>query len=107
VAVLVTWMSFASVERGLRRGVLSTLETHIMMSSLSFHLVLTHVLRLALFLVLCLSSLMDLIIAHMVVDHERLVFLLELLTPTMSPDTWTVHVFPVVVHVPLDQMVRC
>jgi hypothetical protein len=41
------------------------------------------------------------------VDHERLVFLLELLTPTMSPDTWTVHVFPVVVHVPLDQMVRC
>jgi hypothetical protein len=124
-------MSFASVERELRRGALSIrlCETHIVMSSLSFHLVLTLVLRLALLLVLCLSSLMYLTIAHMILVHERaalcldaldtthvlimvivshigLFFLLELLTFTLSPDTWTVHIFPVVVHVPLDQMVR-
>jgi hypothetical protein len=106
------------------------LETHIVMSSLSFHLILTLMLRLALLLVLCLSSLMNLTIAHMVLVHERtalcldaldtthvlivaivssigLVFLLELLTLTLSPDTWTVYVFPVVVHVPLGQVVRC
>jgi flagellar biosynthesis protein FlhB len=34
VVVLITWMSFASGERELRGGVLSMLETHIMMSSL-------------------------------------------------------------------------
>jgi hypothetical protein len=106
------------------------LETHIVMSSLSFHLILTLMLRLALLLVLCLSSLMNLTIAHMVLVHKRtalcldaldtthvlivaivssigLVFLLELLTLTLSPDTWTVYVFPVVVHVPLGQVVRC
>jgi hypothetical protein len=122
------------------------LETHIVMSSLIchlililiFHLALTLVLRLALFHVLCLalllvlypSSLMDLIIAHMVLVHKRtalcldaldtaqilivvivsrvgLVSLLEGLTPTLSRDTWTVDAFPVVVHVPLDQVVRC
>jgi hypothetical protein len=130
VAVLVTWMSFASIERGLRRDVLSMLETRIMMCSLSFHLVLTLVLRLALLLVLCLSSLMDLTIAHMVLVHERtalcldaldtahvlivviifhigMIFLLEGLTVTLSRDTWMVHVFLVVVHVLLDQMVKC
>jgi hypothetical protein len=106
------------------------LETHIVMSSLSFYLILTLMLRLALLFVLCLSSLMNLTIAHMVLVHERtalcldaletthvlivaivssigLVFLLELLTLTLSPDTWTVYVFPVVVHVPLGQVVRC
>jgi uncharacterized protein YjeT (DUF2065 family) len=36
-----------------------------------------------------------------------LVFLLEGLTLTLSPNTWMVHVFPIVVHIPLDQMVRC
>jgi hypothetical protein len=36
VAVLVTWMSFASDARELRVGTLSMLETHIMMSSLIF-----------------------------------------------------------------------
>jgi hypothetical protein len=123
-------MSFASVERGLRTCILSMLETHIVMSSLSFCLVLTLVLRLALLLVLCLNSPMDLTITHMVLVHERttlcldaldtthilimvivscvgLVFLLELLTLTLSADTWMVHVFPVVGHIPLDQMVRC
>jgi hypothetical protein len=78
------------------------LETHIVMSSLIF--------RLILIIVLCLASLMDLIIAHMVLVHERtslcldalvtahvlivgivlcisIVFLLEGLTLTLSPDT--------------------
>jgi hypothetical protein len=69
-------------------------------------------------------------IAHMVLVHERttlsldalvtthvlivvtifcvgLVFLLESPSPTLRQDTWTVHAFPVMVHVPLDQVVRC
>jgi hypothetical protein len=114
------------------------LETHIVMSSLMFHLSLilvfrlafTLVLRLTLFHVLCLSLLMDLSIAHMVLVHERatlsldalvithvlivvtvsrvgLVFPLESPSHTLSRDTWTVHAFPIVVHVPLDQVVRC
>jgi hypothetical protein len=114
------------------------LETHIVMSSLIFRLILilmlslafTLVLRLTLLLVLCLSSLMDLTNAHMVLVHERttlcidasdmthvlivvivfrvgLVSLLEGLRLTLSRDTWIVHAFPVMVHVPLDQVVRC
>jgi hypothetical protein len=63
------------------------LETHIMMSSLIFclililmsHLVFTLVLRLAPFLVLCLSSLMDPTIAHMVLVHERTALSLDAL----------------------------
>jgi hypothetical protein len=139
-------MSFASGGRELRGGMLSMLETHIVMSSLIFRLVLilvfrlaltlmlllalSHVLCLALLLVLCLSSLMDPTIAHMVLVHERtalildalvtahvfivvivsligLVFLLEGPSPTLSRDTWTVHAFPIVVHIPLNQVVRC
>jgi hypothetical protein len=88
------------------------------------------VLCLALLLGLCLISHMDLTIAHMILVHERtalcldtlvmthvlivvivslvgLVFLLEGLALTLSSDTWTVHVFPIMVHVPLGQMVRC
>jgi hypothetical protein len=122
------------------------LETHIVMSSLIFRLVLilmfrlaftlvlllalSHVLCLALLLVLHLSLLMDPTIGHMVLVHERtalsqdafvtahvfvvvivscvgLVFQLEGPSPTLSRDTWTVQAFPVVVHVPLDQVVRC
>jgi hypothetical protein len=52
------------------------------MSSLSFHLVLTLVSRLALFLMLCLSSLMDLTIALMVLVHERTVLCLDTLDMT-------------------------
>jgi hypothetical protein len=130
MAVLVTWMSFDSGIRELRRGALSMLETHIVMSSLIFCLVLILMLCLTLLLMLCLSSLMDLIITHMVLVHERVtlcldaldtdhvlivvvvshvgpVFRLEGLTLTLSPDTWMVHAFSVVVHVPLGQMVRC
>jgi hypothetical protein len=78
--------------------------------------------------VLCLSSLMDLTITHMVLVHEKttlsldaldtvhvqtvvivshigLVFLLEGPTLTLSQDTWMVHVFPIMVHVTLSQMV--
>jgi hypothetical protein len=97
---------------------------------LIFRLTLTLVLRLTLLHVLFLSSLMGLTIAHMVLVHERtslsldalvmthvlimviisrvgLLFLLEGPSPTLSRDTWTTHVFPVVVHVPLGQVVRC
>jgi hypothetical protein len=85
-------------------------------------LVLLHVLRLV--------SFMDLTIAHIVLVHERTilcldalvtahilivviipcvgkVFLLEGLILALSLDTWTVHIFFVVVHVPLVQMARC
>jgi hypothetical protein len=138
VVVLVTWMSFAFGVRELRGGMLSMLETHIVMSSLISHLVLILMFRLAFTLVLhlthlhvlFLSSLMYLTIAHMVLVYERtalsldalvtahvlvvvivsrigLIFLLEGPTPTLSRDTWMVYIFPVVVHVPLRQVVRC
>jgi hypothetical protein len=80
-------MSFASDGRELRVSVLSMLETHIVMSSLIFRLVLipmfrlafTLVLRLTLFHVLCLSSLKDLTIAHMILVHERTVLSVDAL----------------------------
>jgi hypothetical protein len=106
------------------------LETHIVMSSLIFRLALTPGLRLSLLHVLFLSSLTDLTISHMVLVHERttfsldalvtahvlvvvvishvgLIFLLEGPSPTLSRDTWMIHVSPVMVHVPLGQVVRC
>jgi regulator of replication initiation timing len=97
VVVLVTWMSFTSGGRELRGGVLSMLETHIVMSSLIFRLVLilmfrltfTLVLLLALFHVLCLSSLMDITIAHKVLVHERTALSLDILV--------TAHVLVVVI----------
>jgi hypothetical protein len=55
------------------------LETHIVMSSLIFHLILILVLCLALLLVLYLISLMDLTIAHMVLVHGRTVLCLDAL----------------------------
>jgi hypothetical protein len=98
------------------------LETHIAMNSL--------ISRLILILVLCLISFIDLTIAHMVLVHERttlyvdtlvtthvlimvfvscvgMIFLLEDLTLSLSLDTWTVHIFPIVVHIPLVQIVMC
>jgi hypothetical protein len=114
------------------------LETHIVISSLIFHLVLilefrltlTLELRLTLLLVLCLESLMELTITHMILVHERTtlcldtlvtthvfivmmvprvgpVFLHEGFTPVLSQDTWTVHIFSVVVLVPLVQIEMC
>jgi hypothetical protein len=108
--------------------VMSSLICHLVLI-LVLHLALFHVLCLTLLLVLFLSSLMDLTIAHIVLVHERialsldalvaahvlvvvivsrvgLVFLLEGPSPILSRDIWTVHVFSVVVHVPLGQMVR-
>jgi hypothetical protein len=81
-------------------------------------------------LVLHLISFMDLTIAHMVLDQERIalcldalvtahvlivvivlhvgtIFLLEGLTLALSQGTWTVHIFAIMVHVPLVQIVRC
>jgi hypothetical protein len=89
-------MSFASDRRELRGGVLSMLETHIVMSSLIFYLVLIlmfrlalvflltlyHVLCLALLLVLRLSSLMDQTITHMILVHERTALSLDALVMT-------------------------
>jgi hypothetical protein len=106
------------------------LEIHIVMSSFIFCLDLILMLCLTLLLMLCLISLMDLAISHMVLVNERttlcldalvmthvlivlivphvgMVSLLEGLTPTLSPDTWTIHVFPVVVLIPLVQRLRC
>jgi hypothetical protein len=97
---------------------------------LVLHLARTLMFRLTLFHVLCLASLMYLTIIHMVLVHERtvlsldalvtthilvvvivshigLVFLLEGHSPTLSRDTCTVHIFPVVVDVPFSQVVRC
>jgi hypothetical protein len=95
VAVLVTWMSFASGGRELRGGVLSMLETHIVMNLSIFRLILilmfrlaftlvlllapSHVLCLAPLLELRLSSLMDPTIAHMVLVHERTALSLDAL----------------------------
>jgi hypothetical protein len=42
-----------------------------------------------------------------IVPRVGMVFLMESLTLAWSLDTWTVHVFPVVVLVPLVQKVRC
>jgi hypothetical protein len=92
------------------------------MSLLIFHLTLL--------LVLHLTSFMGLTIAHMVLVHERTtlclnslvmahvlvvvtvsrvgkVFLLEGLTPTLSQYIGMVNIFPIMVHIPLVQMVRC
>jgi hypothetical protein len=74
--------------------------------------------------VLYLSSLMDLTITHMVLIHERIALCLDTLdmihvlivviiscvglvfphegfTPVLSRDTWTIHIFPIMVLVPL------
>jgi hypothetical protein len=98
------------------------LETLIVMILLIF--------RLIPLLVLHLISFMDLTIAHMVLIHERIalcldalvtthvlimvivphvgiIFLLQDLTLALSRGTWTVQVFPFVIHIPLAQMVRC
>jgi hypothetical protein len=97
------------------------LETHIMISLLIFCLML---------LVLHLISFKDLTITHMVLVHEGIalcldtlvmahvlimmivpcvgmVFPLEVPILTLSQVALMVHAFPIVVHVPLAQMVRC
>jgi hypothetical protein len=89
---------------------------------IDFHLVLL--------LMLHLISFMDLTIFHMLLVHERIalsldvlvtahvlivvivphvgmVFPLEVPILTLSRAALMVHAFPIVVHVPLTQMVRC
>jgi hypothetical protein len=57
---------------------------------------------------LCLDALVIVhILIVVIVSRVDLVFLLECLTSTLSPDTWMVHVFPVMVLIPLVQRVRC
>jgi hypothetical protein len=130
VAVLVTWMSFAFDVRELSRDALIMPETHIVVNFLIFCLALSLTLCRALPLMLCLISLVDLTIAHMVLVHERTalcldalvmahtlivviishicsVFLLEGFTLTLSRDTWTVHIFSIMAHIPLSQILRC
>jgi hypothetical protein len=65
------------------------LETHIVMSFLIFRLALSLTLCLTLLLVLFLSSLMDLTITHMVLDHERTALSLDALV--------TAHILIVVI----------
>jgi hypothetical protein len=109
--------------------VMSSLISHLVLI-LMFRFAFTLVLRLTLLHMFFLSSLIDLTATHIVLVHKRtalsldtlvmahvlvvvivfhvgLVFLLEGPTPTLSRDTWMVHVFPIVVHVPLGQVVRC
>jgi hypothetical protein len=74
MAVVVTWMSFASVTRESRRGALIMLETHITMSLLIFRLILLLVRR--------LSSFVDLTITHMVLVHEMTALCLDALVTT-------------------------
>jgi hypothetical protein len=63
------------------------------------HMVLVHE-RIA----LCLDALVTAhILVMVIVSYVGMVFLLESLTPTLSLGTWMLHVFPVVVHVPLVQ----
>jgi hypothetical protein len=98
------------------------LETHIIMSSLIFHLAFP--------LMLHLIFLMDLTIAHMVLVHKRVVLYLDALVLThvlivvlipcvgtvlplevpiltLSRVALMVHAFPVAVYVSLAQTVRC
>jgi hypothetical protein len=82
-------MSFASGPRGLRGGTLIMPETHIVMSFQIFRLALSLTLCHALLLMLCLSSLMDLTIARMVLVHERTALSLDALV--------TAHILIVVI----------
>jgi hypothetical protein len=109
--------------------VMSSLISHLVLI-LMFRLIITLVLRLTLLLVLCLASPMDITIAHTILVHERTtlcldalvmthvlivviiyragpIFLLEGFTRTLSTYTWMVHVFSIVIPVPLVQRLRC
>jgi hypothetical protein len=55
-------------------------------------------------------SLDALVMAHIlimvIIFRVGLIFLLKGLTLTLSRDTWMIHIFSVVVHIPLGQVVR-
>jgi hypothetical protein len=97
------------------------LETHIMMSLLIFHLIFLLMLR--------LIFLIDLTIDHMTLVHERVALYLDALVSThvhimgfiprvgmfSARDAYshfekialTVHTFPIMVLIPLAQLMRC
>jgi hypothetical protein len=51
---------------------------------------------------LCLDALVTAhVLIVVIISRVGPFFLLEGLTLTLSPDTWTVHIFPIVVHIPL------
>jgi hypothetical protein len=57
---------------------------------------------------LCLDALvMTHVLIVVIVPYIGTTFLLEGLILALSQDTWTVHVLPIVIHVPLSQMMRC
>jgi hypothetical protein len=74
MAVRVIWMSFSFGAREWRSDMWTMLETHIIMSSLIFHL--------AFLLMLCLIFLMDIIITHMVLADKRVALYLDALVLT-------------------------
>jgi hypothetical protein len=75
-------MSFVSDVRELRRSALTMPETQIVMSFLIFHLGLTLMLRFTLLLVLCLVSLIDPTITHVVLVRERTILCLDAFVTT-------------------------
>jgi hypothetical protein len=67
------------------------------------HMVLVHERTAFCLYVLCTAHILIVVI----VSRIGLVFSLEGHFPTLSRDTWTIHAFPIVAHVPLNQVVRC
>jgi hypothetical protein len=56
---------------------------------------------------LCLDALVTAhVLIVVIISYVGMVFLLEGLTLTLSPKTWLVYVFPIVVLIPLVQRVR-
>jgi hypothetical protein len=57
---------------------------------------------------LCLDTLVTThILIVVIISYVGMVFPLESLILALSLDTWTVHVFPIIVLVPLVQRVKC
>jgi hypothetical protein len=138
MAVLVTWMSFASDRKRIKRTCVEYARnsyrdefldlppcsysrvpprSYPPASSCTFSHALPHTSSCALpqfahmILVhertaLCLDALdMAHVLIVVIVSRVVLVFLLEGLILTLSQDIWTAHIFPIVVHAPLGQMV--
>jgi hypothetical protein len=94
--MLVTWMIFCLV-------LLPVLRLASFMDLTIAHMILVHK-RTA----LCLDALVTVhVLIVVIISHVGMVFLLGGLILTLSPDTLMVHIFPVVVYIPLVQMVRC
>jgi hypothetical protein len=70
------------------------------------YLTITHMVLVPERIALCLDALVTAhILIVVIVFRIGLGFSLEGYTSTLSRDTWTVNIFPIVVHVPLGQMV--